>query len=752
MLCILLSLIPLRTVINETSTFEVARLFRHVQAVGVANPGTTFLFALVIALAAAATWIRRLAVGAAPCQRTGAEIGLVILTIAAGVSCSMAGQKHLALIGAANFLTLILYGLTLRQYLTRPWRVRLALIVIAATALVVVAKCAYQHFIETPDTIRYWEEHKAELLGPEASVTSGKAAGMRHDYEMRMRSQLVTGFYPHANVLGSQLILFILAAAALIGDRIFAIRQRRTTPLALILPTLIIATCFVALLGTDSKGAVACAGLGVAIWIVATFLRRQIDSHRRLTALAVWGGAILGVIALGVTLNRNEAAFGKSIQFRSMYWRGAFALIADDHLLGVGPLNFGRHFLRYKPVECPEEVESPHSWPVQLAAEWGVPGLVAFLVILLGLTLRLCRPTHSTLPQPPPEQSESVIYWPAALTGLTFLCWMKQLTGANGGALIDLLIAGATIWFAGAILLSLESARNATYADAPLVGVAPAVIAAILCFLLHTGIDLAMFEGGPATTFFALVAIAIATSGMRATDSGETATIATPPCAAPRRNAAIGVGIITGLIGITFFVQLVARPYACNDALQEGRTDNQPSGWETYVTTAGGVWYQQATEAYTLDGTAPSEFVEQLIPRISSERQATAAMAIVDEFARRDPYNGLHHNTRGTLAAQKYDLTHNEAYLRQAASEYELYVEDYPTSPLRHIYAATMYARLAHELGDMAARDKAVEHLKTALRLDEQRIYVSKPNRLPPEQIEQIQQGIRTLENLSGRL
>lgn len=749
MLCLLLTLIPLRAVINESITFEVARMFRHVAAVGTANPGTTFLFTWVIALAAAAAWIRRLALGAPRYRRTGGEIGLALLVIAGGIACTIAGQKHLALIGAFNFVTLILYAFTLRQFLTSPWRVRLALIVIAATAIVVVAKCGWQYFVETPDTIAYWEKHKAELLGPDANATTGKAVGMQHDYEMRMLSRLVTGFYPHANVLGSHLILFIMAAAGLIGDRLARIRTKQTSPLTLILPTLIIGGCFVALRGTDSKGALACACLGIAIWIVAGAMRRIIARHRTLTAAAIWLVGIAGVITLILFLKSNEAGLGKSIQFRSMYWRGAIALIEDGHSFGVGPLNFGRHFLRYKPVECPEEVESPHSWPVRLAAEWGIPGLIAFVVVLVGFTWRLTRsPTSiaSTQDRGPPD---SIVWWPIALTGTTYVSWLMQLSNTNGLVFIELLAASAVIWLMGMMLLSLESPDDSTFSDAPLLGVLPAVIAGMLCFLLHTGIDLAMFEGGPATTFFAMIAIALACADMSEVDESSIPAAATESRpATPHRRAAVAVGVVTAVVGMFAFVKFVVGPYTCQGELQNGRTDIKPSTWETYLTTGGGAWYLDAVDAYTLDGTAPSELAEQLIPRVQSVRNADYAIGLVDEFARRDPYDGLHHNTRGTIASQKYQMTKDVRFLRQAADEYELYVDDYPTSPLRHIYAATILTQLARDHHDDDARNAAIKHLETALALDEQRIYVSKPNRLPPEQIEQIRQGIEALRKL----
>ena len=61
----------------------------------------------------------------------------------------------------------------------------------------------------------------------------------------------------------------------------------------------------------------------------------------------------------------------------------------EHGLWGVGASNFGRHFTHYKPVECPEDVQDPHSWIVRAATEWGWLGLISpalMLYLLLGTT------------------------------------------------------------------------------------------------------------------------------------------------------------------------------------------------------------------------------------------------------------------------------------------------------------------------------------------------------------------------------
>ncbi|HWL94196.1 MAG TPA: hypothetical protein VNT79_11750, partial [Phycisphaerae bacterium] len=91
-LIVLLALIPLRSLIPETHTFEMPRLLRNLSAPAGPQPATTFAIAAVIV--AVAAWVlfdsfkRRRGLHA-----TGAEIGAALLLAAAVISTFRAGQK-----------------------------------------------------------------------------------------------------------------------------------------------------------------------------------------------------------------------------------------------------------------------------------------------------------------------------------------------------------------------------------------------------------------------------------------------------------------------------------------------------------------------------------------------------------------------------------------------------------------------------------------------------------------------------------
>ncbi len=96
----------------------------------------------------------------------------------------------------------------------------------------------------------------------------------------------------------------------------------------------------------------------------------------------------------------------KSMAVRLNYWRGAEDLFAEHPIAGVGPGQFGKAYLAVKPVFAAEEVAHCHNWLLNIAAEWGVLGLLGMIVaigvpgwqILKGLGERDSRSGDSVVP------------------------------------------------------------------------------------------------------------------------------------------------------------------------------------------------------------------------------------------------------------------------------------------------------------------------------------------------------------------
>ncbi|MBK8270552.1 MAG: O-antigen ligase family protein [Planctomycetes bacterium] len=606
---------------------------------------------------------------------------------------------------------------------------------------------------------------------------------------MRLRSGAVTAFYAHPNPLASQIILFVMAALALIMER----RRNAAALGSLLIPAALIAALLLALWATQSKGAVAACAIAIGIWLATLVLGRMVSTRPRATVFAGWIVALVAATAVIGLLRAKPDALGRSILFRYMYWQGACDMIADQGVLGVGANNFGRHFTRYKSVECPEEVESPHSWPMQFASEWGLIGLAGFLLLALGTSLRAAAaapgalPAHSepdragpgpvvpepviapsqnarsakatlfattknranaetlnyaTKPQSSASGPHSIILWIAAVFLAAFVPWIATL-GESNVVFVALHVGVAALpWFVGMALVSLQSIKSPGIPETPVFAMAAAIAAGLVGFLIHTSIDLALFIGGPATTFFALAAILLAVRESRSAEGEPDAKRTTPH---PRAEIAAA---LVGLVLIVAIAAQLARPAATlADSLVTARSDNRPSPWDVYNASAAGLAYHEGHAAYRLDATAGIELIEQLMRRVQSLAHSEALLQLADECRRRDPNNSLITAHLSGIYRQRYEITHNPADFQKSIELYRVCIDQYPTAPMRHIHFANLLEEYANATHDTSPLREAAAQLRTALDLESRRIYVSQPNRMKPLELNVLNSRIQSLSN-----
>jgi len=741
----LLALIPFRAVISETRTFEAPRLFRSLDTPPGPMPATTMaIFAVIVGAAVVVAGVRSWRGG--PRYRwTGAEFGMVMLLVAMAVSTLRAGQKHLALTGSLDFLGLLLYLLTLRQLLIRPWHTRLVLVTILATGAMVTAKCGYQRWVETPETIRYYEQHKEEFARD--SQTDERSAGQFYDFEQRMRSGAVTGYFPHPNVLASYLILVILTAAAVIQSRV-----RRRPRWTLIAPGAIALAALAALFYSQSKGATAACVLAILIWLIGSHFAGVLQRRPLATVTAFWIAFMLGAVTLVATLHAKPQALGRSMLFRSFYWQGAGNLMRDNSLWGIGADNFGRYFTRYKPVECPEDVEDPHSWPVKAAAEWGAMGLMGLLAVFVGVSRRLAAQspgfTSSELRGGDPRDSGpvqcggSIILWTGAIGAIVFAWWAGLLAGSPKDYAALILYLPAMCWVVCFVACSCESSEPRFFLDDPHGPMLAALCAGMIGFLIHTGIDLAMFQGGAATTLFAMMAVALA--------AREHFAGSLPPHGASSTMKAAGATLAAvGIVGLALFLVWVVRPMAIEGAaLQMARTHCEAKSWDEFQSSVGYQAYVRAMEAWPLDSTAIDELVEELSRRVLTLPHVDFARELVKMMRARDPKNASVHHHFATLSFQRYQLGGGPGELQRSIASMSQAVAAYPSSPTKRLMLANLYEHLAAVTNSPSERQLAAKELKMALDLDDKRIYVSTPNRLSKERRAEINNRLTRLDGV----
>jgi tetratricopeptide (TPR) repeat protein len=110
-------------------------------------------------------------------------------------------------------------------------------------------------------------------------------------------------------------------------------------------------------------------------------LRRHARLLIGVAAAAVAAFALLLALRIVPTQIFRDAL--PSLGVRAGYWRGAMDMALDHPLGGVGLATFGSHYPRYRPL-LGHPAQEAHNDYLQVLAELGVPGLLAFLWLWLA--------------------------------------------------------------------------------------------------------------------------------------------------------------------------------------------------------------------------------------------------------------------------------------------------------------------------------------------------------------------------------
>ncbi len=90
---------------------------------------------------------------------------------------------------------------------------------------------------------------------------------------------------------------------------------------------------------------------------------------------------------------------GKSLGYRLDYWMSTSLMIRDHLILGIGPGEFQNIYPQYILPTASEFIADPHNFIFEIAALFGLPALIAFLVFVFSITaIVICdlqRPTTS---------------------------------------------------------------------------------------------------------------------------------------------------------------------------------------------------------------------------------------------------------------------------------------------------------------------------------------------------------------------
>jgi hypothetical protein len=291
---------------------------------------------------------------------------------------------------------------------------------------------------------------------------------------------------------------------------------------------------------------------------------------------------------------------------------------------------------------------------------------------------------------------------------------------------------------------SIETTESTAFADDAPGSLTAGLCAGLIGFLLHTGIDLALFNSGAATTFFAMMAVALAVRDPGRPTSQPTEPFSRRACPASSLTVAAA-----GLICLAlFFILLVGPAARLGRRLQVARANVEPSSWAQYIGSRSYRAYAAAIDCYRLDGTAVEEQADELIRRASSMEQIDSVIELATALRRRDPANAIAHRQLATLYRERFALGGDPADLRRAVAQMREAVAAYPTSPSRRLALAGLLEEQAALTRSVEARRSAAAELQRALDLDERRVYVSKPHRFTEEMRAGLKARIKSLQRI----
>jgi O-antigen ligase len=476
----------------------VAAIVLRWLSAGATATGTNLLVDLPAWIALAAWFAARTLRGEASWKFTGVEFGLIAFVIAGFLSALRASYKTAAVDQAMGFLAgALLFALAVQSVGRGP-----LLRIFSSTAFTLGVYALIQYLLIFPQT-------RAEYGGLPIDLSRRLEAG----------EVMATFFYP--NTFGGYLALVLPLLAGTLLD------SRRAGPRGVGPAAAALAACGAAMVLTGSGGAWAALGVG-AVAFAALWATRERGRSRIVAAgLAV---AILGAAAAAALLPRL-AKKSPSLRNRQTYWTAAVRIFRTAPVLGVGLDNYQDYFPEFKP-ETPQEARKVHNDYLQILAETGTFGLLAFLsVLILGL-----RPALAREAAPPPPEGADPLFWPTAAAG--FSAFLLAALAAGTLPLGVALALGVT-WLLHFFLWRPPAG--------PLPFTRLGLAAGLAALLAHLAFDFDLQDRGVAATLFLALGLAAVLRGP------------VPEARLPRAACAAATGI---LLVISFLLTSVVAPRA----------------------------------------------------------------------------------------------------------------------------------------------------------------------------------------------
>ena len=363
-------------------------------------------FGLVIVGAFCAALMDAVRRGELSLPRTGLVVGVGLLAVGAVAAGLAAQNRYASLVGTTQVVLVVLYFLAVLLVADERHAIRWLLAALVAGAVAAAVVSIQNRVTASPGVLMdYFNQYRLDIL-----AARGIAPGSpeEHLYRIRIASDFIGTFY-HPNLMACYMAMGLLVAAGLVmghvagsgretddfqsakrsgiarawGSLVSKFRGNSQTMVSSLLLASLAAILVVPLVMTHSRAAIAAAAAGLYLVLVLGLARSR---TAKALLLVIPGLIAVSLLVLVLDSGRGSGSLA-SLRFRWDYWRGTWEVIRRHPWLGVGPANFGGHYVTHKLATAPEEVSHPHNAFLWAWVEAGLAGLLG-LVIFAGSGLR----------------------------------------------------------------------------------------------------------------------------------------------------------------------------------------------------------------------------------------------------------------------------------------------------------------------------------------------------------------------------
>lgn len=511
LLAICLSVIVLRATLTEGPNLQNAS-----QMITIADSVFSLSFSAVLLLAFLAWLVAGVFSRKFLYRPTAMEIGLILFVIAGIIATLAASNKRIAITDMAILLGPILLAVLLVQILDSYAKIRIVLVVIAASGIVSAYQCADQYFFENQIMFEQYEQEPSSVLLP-IGIQPGSYQHMLFDHQIRSKD--VRGFFMTGNSAGSFAIMAGFAALAIFFEK-FKNRKINAGQIPdWFLSALAVIVILFGFALTKSKGAIAAFVFAVVGYIPFLFWPRWLLKHRKtILAICVLLGLIATVSLIAYGLGHDDLPGGNSTLVRWQYWKASVKMFIERPFTGVGGGNFVNFYPHHKDPAAIETISDPHNWLLSILSQYGPVGLLGFAAIFLLPLWRTIFPAGSKdqMCELPSPSSFGQIKWIVLLLATAALIFIRPMileapVPESGAELIYIILfihmIPIGIFIIGfMLLLTNEETQKSKGCDLTIA----ALFCGSLAVLVHSLVDFAIFEPSVFTVLCAMVACLIA--------------------------------------------------------------------------------------------------------------------------------------------------------------------------------------------------------------------------------------------------